>query len=309
MPFPPGTPTVTLVGTVPTAVTGNGYGGKVILTPSAYLIDAQRNALYPNGPVTATITNGTFTATLIPCDAAGIQPTGWRWHIDIQPIGAPRYAYYANITGTGTVDITDITPVPAPAGGTGSGPVGPTGPAGPTGATGATGAQGPQGETGPAGPAGPAGGTVRTATARINDGAVQDLPSAPSWTIVTTSVGTPLQCSIAAVAGDRITADVSMLASGTRFFDIALLTSGGAIALYDSSGTSSPSTEGAPWMYYNTSFPRVAGSAQFTISAGHISGGMVTVALVNQGTSSAKVYAYSGYPWIMRLKNLGPEPA
>ena len=100
-----------------------------------------------------------------------------------------------------------------------------------------------------------------------------------------------------------------MLNSGTRFYDLALLSSGGAIAVYDSSGTSSPSAEGSPWMYYNTSFPRVPGAARFTVGSGHINGGLATVALVNQGTSTAKVYAFAGYPWIMRLSNLGPEPA
>lgn len=294
MPFPPGTPTITLTGTIPAAAGGTGYGGKVVLTPSAYLIDATRNAVYPNGSITATITDGTFTATLIPCDATGIQPTGWRWHIDIQPIGAPRYAYYANITGSGTIQLDDITPVPAPAGGTGSGPVGPTGPAGPT---------------GPTGPAGPAGGTVRTATARISNGAVQDLASSPSWSIVTTSVGTPLQCSIAAVAGDRICVDLSMMYIGGHFLDIALLSSAGAIALYDGSGTSSPLAEGAPWLYPSTAFSKVSSAAQFTVASDHLNAGMATVALVHQGTSSGKVYAYSGYPWVMRLKNLGPEPA
>ncbi|MFD5509008.1 SGNH/GDSL hydrolase family protein [Streptomyces sp. NPDC127051] len=121
MSFPPGTPTVTLVGTIPSAVAGTPFQGRVVLSPSAYLVDSTRNAVYPGGG-SVTITNGTISVVILPCDAAGIQPTGWRWRVDIQPTnGGRRVTYWANITGTGTVDIADITPIPAPNGGTGGG--------------------------------------------------------------------------------------------------------------------------------------------------------------------------------------------
>ena len=335
MAFPDGTPTVTVTGVVPQAVQGTGYGGQVVFTPSTWLSDSTHNALYPPGGVAVDIVNGTITTVLVPNDAAGIEPAGWMWRISVEPVGAPARQYWANITGTGTVRFVDITPVAGPGGGSGggtqgppgpagpagaTGPEGPAGPAGATGATGATGPAGPQGETGPQGPAGAtgatgpqgpagAGGSIRTASARIDNGAIADLPSAPSWTIVTTSVGTPLQCSIAAAAGDRIGVDLSMMYVGGHFLDVALLSSAGAIAVYDSSGTASPLTEGAPWLYPSTAFSKVSSASQFTVSAGHLSGGLATIALVHQGTSSGKVYAYSGYPWVMRLRNLGPEPA
>ncbi|MFE2140199.1 hypothetical protein ACFXA3_00265 [Streptomyces sp. NPDC059456] len=117
MSFPPGTPTVTLVGTIPSAVAGTPFQGRVVLSPSAYLVDSTRNAVYPGGG-SVMIANGTISVQILPCDAAGIQPTGWRWRVDIQPSnGGRRVTYWANITGTGTVDIADITPVPAPNGG------------------------------------------------------------------------------------------------------------------------------------------------------------------------------------------------
>lgn len=120
MPFPAGTPTVTLTGTLPSAVAGTGYGGKVVLTPSAYLVDAGRNAVYPGGGEVA-IVDGAFTVVVLPCDAAGIEPVGWRWRISVEATGTPRQQFWANLTGSGTIQLSDVTPVPAPGGGSSSG--------------------------------------------------------------------------------------------------------------------------------------------------------------------------------------------
>lgn len=197
MAFPDGTPTVTLAGTIPSAVAGTAYRGKIVCKPSAYLVDAGRNAVYPGGGEALLDADGKFSVVLLPCDADGVEPAGWRWFLDLQPTGSgvKRIQFYANITGTGTVQYSDLTPVPAPGGGSGSGgvgpagptgPEGPEGPAGPTGATGATGpagadgadgedgAPGPQGDVGPAGPTGPTG----PAGADGDDGA----PGAPGAT-------------------------------------------------------------------------------------------------------------------------------
>ncbi|WP_327376212.1 hypothetical protein OG393_21035 [Streptomyces sp. NBC_01216] len=123
MTFPTGTPTITLTGTLPSALAGTGYNGRVVLTPSTYLVDTSRSAIYPGGG-TVDITDGTFTATILPNDAAGIGPAGWRWRISIEPLGAPVQRFWAYITGTGTVDISTLIPVPAPDGGdAGSGAV------------------------------------------------------------------------------------------------------------------------------------------------------------------------------------------
>lgn len=119
MSFPAGTPTVTLVGTIPSAVAGAAYAGKIVCKPSAYLVDAGRNAVYPGGGSATFASDGTFSVVLLPCDAAGVEPVGWRWFLDLQPTGGTRVQFYANITGTGTVQYSDLTPVPAPGGGTG----------------------------------------------------------------------------------------------------------------------------------------------------------------------------------------------
>ncbi|MER7908287.1 hypothetical protein [Streptomyces sp. NPDC096068] len=191
MPFPSGTPTVTLIGTLPSAVAGIGYGGQVVLTPSAILTDETRHAVYPGGGKTP-IVDGAFAAQLIPNNAPGIEPVGWRWHIDIQPARGKRLSFWTDIHGTSgaTVHLDDLVPAQAPGGGTTGhdgasaydlavtagyegtvgewlaslvgpegpqGEPGPAGPQGPQGTQGLTGATGPAGADGAQGPQGPQG--------------------------------------------------------------------------------------------------------------------------------------------------------
>lgn len=121
MAFPPGTPTVTLVGTISSAVAGAPFKGRLVCKPSAYLVDAGRNAVYPGGGSVSLDADGNFSVVLLPCDASGVEPAGWRWYLDLQPTGGTRIAFYANITGTGTVHFDDLVPVPAPNGGPAAG--------------------------------------------------------------------------------------------------------------------------------------------------------------------------------------------
>lgn len=190
MSFPAGTPVVTLTGTLPAAVAGDGYGGRVVLTPSAILTDTARHAIYPGGGQ-VDIVDGVFEVDLIPNNADGIAPDGWVWQVDVQPAGGRRATFWADIHGTNgaTIHLDSLVPAQAPGGGSAGGngadgksayelavengfngtvsqwlaslvgPVGATGATGPAGATGATGAQGPKGDTGSQGPAGATGAT------------------------------------------------------------------------------------------------------------------------------------------------------
>lgn len=151
--------------------------------------------------------------------------------------------------------------------------------------------------------------SIRTARVTITDDNLSGLPAASSWTIAQTSAGTQLKCPIAAAAGDRIRVCPNFMYVGAHFLDWVLLDSGGAIALYAGSESGSPLTEGNPSMYPSLSFSKMTSSEMFTVGAGHISSGLVTVALAHQGTSSGTVYAHSTYPWRLRLENIGPEPA
>ncbi|MFJ8016227.1 hypothetical protein [Streptomyces sp. NPDC096339] len=121
MAFPAGTPVVTFTGTLPSAVAGTPFTGQVVLTPSARLVDSGRNAVYTGGGKVPLDSNAHFSVQILPCDAAGIEPVGWRWWVDVQPARGQRYGFWANITGTGSVDLADLTPVPAPGGGPGGG--------------------------------------------------------------------------------------------------------------------------------------------------------------------------------------------
>jgi hypothetical protein len=156
------------------------------------------------------------------------------------------------------------------------------------------------------------GGAIRTALVRVTNDDLSGLPAAASWTIVQTSGGTQLKCSIAASAGDRIRVCGAFMHIGAHFLDWALLDSAGAIALYATTGTSSAPTEGNPTMYTSNSFLPVPSPDMFTVASGHINAGQVTVALVHQGLGTGNgnlVYAHPTYPWRLRLENIGGEPA
>jgi hypothetical protein len=158
-------------------------------------------------------------------------------------------------------------------------------------------------------PSGGGGSSIRTARVTVTDDNLSGLPSAAAWTIAQTSAATKLQCSIAAAVDDRIRVVGRFMRAGSHFLDWALLDNTGAIAVYASTDTSSPLSEGDPAEYPSLSFSYDPGPPMFTVSSGHISGGLVTVALVHQGTGSGVVYAHSTYPWKLRLENIGPEPA
>ncbi|GLP64305.1 hypothetical protein TUSST3_09250 [Streptomyces sp. TUS-ST3] len=156
------------------------------------------------------------------------------------------------------------------------------------------------------------GSSIRTAKARVTDDNLSGLPAAASWAIVQTSAGTKLQCSIAASVGDRIEVLSRFMRKGGHFLDWVLLDNTGAIAVYAASETGSPLGEGDPALYPSLSFSYETGPPMFTVGSGHIASGLVTVALAHQGASTGNaniVYAHSTYPWTLRLRNIGPEPA
>jgi len=135
------------------------------------------------------------------------------------------------------------------------------------------------------------------------------LPSSGGWTIVTSSPGTgsvPLQAQIAANIGDKVIITASFMRTGTnQFLDWALLAAG-VPDTYAATGTTTPASEGNPGLYPQaTNFPGVSGSWQFTVAAQHITGGLVTIALVTKGTGTGTVYASTTYPMDILLTCLG----
>ncbi|MET9470153.1 hypothetical protein ABZY44_36250 [Streptomyces sp. NPDC006544] len=120
----------------------------------------------PDHPVT--VTDGDWSASLLPTDEPGIEPaTGRYYRLTESAAGVPiRVRYFEVPSGVGALDIEDLVVadpglpgyVRGAAGATGAtGPAGPTGATGPAGAQGIQGVQGVQGATGATGPQPPLG--------------------------------------------------------------------------------------------------------------------------------------------------------
>lgn len=339
MGFPEGAETTVLTMKVG-LVDGSADRETIVITPSpSQIVSTALNDIREGDPIEITPdrSSGTAQVRLLNTNASGYNPSGWTYSVK-RGTRAPCNISLPSSLGA-TADLADLTEVSESPGvydvllpaselgtaatknvGTTAGTVagGDDSRFGTIGGIAVTGTPAagkvPTATSGSAiswqTPSGGGGGTtIRTAVARITDDNLGGLPSASSWTIVLTSASTPLQCSIAAVAGDRIEVYGEFMYVGAHFLDWVLLDSGGAIALYSGSGTSSPLAEGKPSLYSSLSFSKATSMEMFTVASGHLSGGMATVALAHQGTASGTVYAHTTYPWVLRLKNIGPEPA
>lgn len=133
-----------------------------------------------------------------------------------------------------------------------------------------------------------------------------------SYQVVTTSGGTgsvPIAWHIAADATNRVLASTGFLRSPAGMnLDIALMLADGVTpAIYGATGDGTVGAEGNPSFYpQGLNFPQTNNEIQFTVGAEHISGGLVTIALVSQGTADGtqRIYAGSGYFFRWLLKNL-----
>lgn len=133
MSFPAGASTITLTGTFPAPVAGTARAGRVVLTPSARLVDSTQKAIYSGGGSITLDNAGHFSALLLCTDDTDVQPEGWRWRVDEQPSGGPRATYWIDLPHTlgSTVDLSALAEVDAPDGsGSNSTTATPTGPAG-----------------------------------------------------------------------------------------------------------------------------------------------------------------------------------
>lgn len=316
MPLPAGVELVTVSSGQPlTLPDGTWIQGTLAFTgPDLVTIGGQDVVL--GGGVKVQLADGQFSVPLVATDATGMSPTGWTYKVVASFTNAPGWTRYLTLPKAApSVTLADVL-VPDPVAGTftvlvdGSTVLNGVTVSG-TASSGkvltATSASAATWQT----PSGGGGGSsIRTASVRVTDDNLGGLPSASSWTIAQTSAGTKLQCSIPAAAGDRIRLAGNFMYVGAHFLDWTLLDSGGAIALYAASGTSSPLAEGNPAMYPSLSFSKMTASDMFTVASGHIDGsGRVTVALAHQGTTSGTVYAHTTYPWRLRVENIGPEPA
>jgi lysophospholipase L1-like esterase len=127
--FPVGASTITLTGPLLSPVGGAGRSGQIVFTPSTVLVDSTNHAIYSGGGA-VTVTGGTFSVVLLCNDDPDVQPTGWRWRVDEQPISGQRRTYWIDLPSTlgPTVALDLVAPVADPGGAGQSLP--PTGPAG-----------------------------------------------------------------------------------------------------------------------------------------------------------------------------------
>jgi len=271
--------------------------------------------------------DGTLGVELLDNSAAGSNPRGWLWEASIT-IDAKTTVRSFSLAGVSDgVDLNDLleinpqtpsyVPVAGPQGQQGEegeqGVQGIRGIQGLPGTDGTDGTDGLQGEQGEPGPPGTSGSSERTAKIRISDDDLSGLPEALSWSVVQTSVGTHLQCSIQAIPGDRVEVYAGFIYIGSHYLDWVMLDNSGAISLYATSGLSTPPAEGDPALYPNFSgLGRNPMPPMFVVEETHISAGRATFALAHQGAyagSANRIYAHPTYPFSMRLKNIGPEPA
>jgi hypothetical protein len=118
VPFPSGAITITLTGTLPVPVGGDGRSGKVVFTPTAVLVDSTQKAIYSGGGEAALSATGAFSKVLLCNNDPDVQPTGWRWRVDEQPTGGLRRTYFIDLPSTlgATIDLSQLAPVSAPDG-------------------------------------------------------------------------------------------------------------------------------------------------------------------------------------------------
>lgn len=317
MPLPVGVETVTVSSDEPlTLPDGTWMQGWLEFT-GPDLVTISEDDVVLGGAAKARLVDGEFSVRLCATDATGMSPTGWTYKVTSHFTNAPDWERYISLPkATASVKLADVV-VPDPEAGTFTvlkdpryiGDVAVTGTP--------TAGQVPTATSGTAAtwqtPSGGGGGfSIRTAKARVVNDDLSGLPAAASWAVVQTSVGTRLQCSIAASVGDRIRVCPNFLYLGSHFLDLVLLDAGGAIAQYATSESATPPPEGNPAMYPTLTLSKSPAPEMFTVGAGHISGGNVTIALAHQGLGtgpSSRVYAHETYPFRMRLENIGPEPS
>lgn len=115
---------------------------------------------------------------------------------------------------------------------------------------------------------------------------------------------------IAAAVGDRIRADVTYLTerNGSTFYDLAVIVSAAAVR-YAATGTSTPPVEGDPGMYPDQpSYQGRPGPFSFTVEAGDLSGGNVTIGFAVKSGGGGLLFASTAFPLRYTLTNYGEAP-
>lgn len=275
--------------------------GTVTFTPGGgVLVDPASGRILAGAATVPLDGSGALAVPLVPTDTTGIQPAAstWNWDVSFNLVNAAGAAApiapfnFALPTGSGAVDLSTVIQV-APLAGTYLVIPGP---------------QGIQGVQGIQGFPGSGGGTAIGIELNRVAKEIIVLTTAASWTVVATSDGTKLNCSIPAVVGDRIYCVPGFMRTlAGVFLDIAIMKADGVTAsVFAGSRTSSSLPEGNDEYYPDEAhFPGVSGGFLFTVTTEMINAGSVSTALMYQGTTDGtqKIYAHPQYPWDMLCFN------
>jgi hypothetical protein len=151
------------------------------------------------------------------------------------------------------------------------------------------------------------GGTpVAVTSGYVTTGNVAAQNTSGAWQLLT---GGPTVAAAAAV-GDRVRFDWSALFERNinTFWDVAVVVSGAAV-LYQASGTNTPAVEGDPGIYPDIpSFPGRPGPWSFTVEAGHLSGGLLTIGFALKSSGGGQLLASSSFPLRYVFTNYGEAP-
>lgn len=222
------------------------------------------------------------------------------------------------ILGRELIEITTASGGPGPTGPAGpEGPQGPVGPAGPAGETGpagpagepgtpgATGPAGPAGETGPEGPQGPAGpaGVIALADSGLITSGNITIDSS-GWQAVAPDL------TLTAQAGDVLELTVNAMcdtAGSDVLFDAATVVGGALRGYFSSDSTTQRSPGGLGSWYVETGkFIGPTAPGIYTVTAGDVVGGQVTVRLIAKAESGSRVVRRSEvFPLRCWVKDLG----
>lgn len=128
--------------------------------------------------------------------------------------------------------------------------------------------------------------------------------------------GSSLDFVLAAQVGDVIEYSVNLVWGTEAIYgslDVATIISGSAVNYFGQPGGASTANNGiAAWFgppnYGSTYNPRATGSAWYTVTAGDLANGAVTLRIMqcNSGASTKTVFATAVNPLWLCAKNLGP---
>lgn len=146
------------------------------------------------------------------------------------------------------------------------------------------------------------GGTqLGVASGRVTSGDVTPLPAGASFAAIP-----GFELPIAASIGDLVGVYPSFLSNApTHFLDVGIKV-GGSLVRFASSGTNTPSVEGDPGLYHDTTFLVAGGGAfLFEVESGDLSGGLVTFVMCTKGPGAGTLYASNNYPFRWHAVNYG----